>query len=145
MLKDITLGQFFPGNSVIHKLDPRMKIILCIVYIVAIFLCKSLASYIFLIVATVLLVVVSRLPVKTILRGLKPIVFILIFTTVLNVFWHGGEHVLFSFWKITVYLEGVTSAAFMIVRIISLVIGTSVILTYTTSPILISCTNCQVA
>ena len=135
MLKDITLGQFFPGNSVIHKLDPRMKIILCIVYIVAIFLCKSLASYIFLIVATVLLVVVSRLPVKTILRGLKPIVFILIFTTVLNVFWHGGEHVLFSFWKITVYLEGVTSAAFMIVRIISLVIGTSVILTYTTSPI----------
>ena len=60
MLKDITLGQFFPGNSVIHKLDPRMKIILCIVYIVAIFLCKSLASYIFLIVATVLLVVYLR-------------------------------------------------------------------------------------
>lgn len=112
-----------------------MKIILCIIYIVAVFLCKSLSSYILLILATFLLVIISRLPVKTILKGIKPLVFIIIFTAILNIFWHSGEHELFSLWKITVYLEGLTSAVFMAIRIISLVVGTCVILTYTTSPI----------
>lgn len=135
MLKDITLGQFFPGKSVLHKLDPRIKLIACIAYIVGIFLCKSVVSYAVLIAATVFLMVISQLPVKTVLKGIKPIVFIILFTAVLNIFWHSGEMVLFSFWRITVYREGVISAVYMVVRIISLVIGTSIILTYTTSPI----------
>ena len=135
MLKDITLGQFFPGNSVLHRLDPRVKIIICIAYIVGIFLCNSLAAYIFLIAMTVLLMLISQLPVKTVLKGIQPVVVIIIFTAVLNVFWRGGETELFSFWIITIYLEGVTSAIFMMIRIIALVIGTCIILTYTTSPI----------
>jgi energy-coupling factor transport system permease protein len=135
MLKDITLGQFFPGNSVLHKLDPRVKIIICIAYIVGIFLCNSLAAYIFLIAVTALLMLVSQLPVKTVLKGIQPVVVIIIFTAILNVFWRGGETKIFSFWIITIYLEGITSAVFMMIRIIALVIGTCIILTYTTSPI----------
>lgn len=135
MLKDITLGQFFPGNSVLHKLDPRIKLIACIAYIVAIFLCKSAVAYGAVIVATVLLMLISKLPIKTVLKGIKPIIFIILFTAVLNVFWHSGETVLWSFWKITVYRKGIISAIYMVVRIVCLVIGTSVILTYTTSPI----------
>lgn len=135
MLKDITLGQFFPGNSLLHKLDPRVKLIVCIAYIVAVFLCRSAAAYACIIVSTLLLMVISRLPISTILKGIKPIVFIILFTAVLNIFWHSGETVLFSFWKITVYLEGIISAIYMMIRITCLVVGTSVILTYTTSPI----------
>lgn len=135
MLKDITLGQFFPGNSVIHKLDPRIKIIACISYIIGIFLCKSAVSYALMLVSALLLVLISRLPVKTVLKSIKPILLVLLFTAVLNIFWHSGETVLFSFWRITVYMEGVISAIYMVLRIVSLVIGTSVILTYTTSPI----------
>ena len=135
MLKDITLGQFFPGNSLLHKLDPRVKLIVCIAYIVAVFLCRSAAAYACIIVSTLLLMVISRLPISTILKGIKPIVFIILFTAVLNIFWHSGETVLFSFWRITVYLEGIISAIYMMIRITCLVVGTSVILTYTTSPI----------
>ncbi len=135
MLKDITLGQFFPGNSALHKLDPRMKIILSIVYIVAVFLCKSVAAYALLILSAIMLVALSRLPAKTILKAVKPLVFIIVFTAFLNVFLHKGDTLLFGFWKINIYLEGVTNAVCMVIRIIILVIGTSVILTYTTSPI----------
>lgn len=135
MLKDITLGQFFPGNSLLHKLDPRVKLIVCIAYIVAIFLCKSAVAYGAVLVGTLLLMVVSRLPIKTVLKGIKPILFIILFTAVLNIFWHSGETVLVSFWRITIYLEGVISAIYMVIRITCLVVGTSVILTYTTSPI----------
>lgn len=135
MLRDITLGQFFPGHSLLHKLDPRVKIIISIAYIVGIFLCDSLSAYILLIATTALLMFISQLPVKTVLKGIQPIVAIIVFTALLNVLWRGGETLLFSFWFITVYLEGVTSALFMMIRIIALVIGTCIILTYTTSPI----------
>ena len=135
MLKDITLGQFFPGNSVIHKLDPRVKILICIAYIVGIFLCQSISSYIFLIVSTVLLMLISQLPIKTVLKGLKPVVLVIFITAVLNLLWRGGETLLFSFWILNIYLEAVVSSVFMMIRITTLVIGTCVILTYTTSPI----------
>lgn len=135
MLKDITLGQFFPGNSILHKLDPRVKLIACIAYIVAIFLCRSAVAYGVMILITTALLIMSKLPIKTVLRGVRSIIFIIMFTAVLNIFWHSGETVLFSFWKITVYLEGVISAIYMVLRISCLVVGTSVILTYTTSPI----------
>ena len=135
MIKDITLGQFFPGQSVLHKLDPRVKIIICIAYIVGIFLCESVSAYIFLIAVTVLLMLVSQLPIKTVLKGIKPVVFVIFITALLNLLWRGGETVLISLGIFDIYLEAVVSSVFMMIRITALVIGTCVILTYTTSPI----------
>lgn len=135
MLRDITLGQFFPGNSILHKIDPRVKIIISIAYIVSVFLAKVASAYILLVAVTAALVIISRIKVKTVLRGVKPLIFIIIFTAIINIFFTTGETLLFEWKFIHVYLEGLVNAAFMAVRIISLLIGTSVILTYTTSPI----------
>lgn len=135
MLKDITLGQYFPGYSILHKLDPRIKLILAIVYIVMIFLAKGVTAYALVVLFTMFLVAVSRIPVKTILKSLKPLLIVLILTAIINIFWNGGTTPLFTIWKITIYTEGVVRAAAMAVRIILLMAGTSVILTYTTSPI----------
>ena len=135
MLKDITLGQFFPGKSILHRLDPRIKLILSILYIVLIFLAKGVTAYALVFLFTVFLVIVSGIPVKTILKSLKPILIVLIFTALINIFWNGGETPLFTVWKITIYCEGVIGAAAMALRIVFLMVGTSVLLTYTTSPI----------
>ncbi len=134
MLKDITLGQFFPGNSVVHKLDPRTKLVMLVVYIVALFLAKSWISYALMFAFLAICIAVSRIPVKSIVRGMKPLVVILIFTGILNVFFTTGEKVLVQFWKITIYWEGIERALFMVVRILMLISGTF-LLTYTTSPI----------
>ena len=134
MLKDITLGQYFPGNSVIHRLDPRTKLIALIVYIVALFSAGNLASYGLVFAFLAVAIALSRIPVKAIVRGLKPLVFILIFTGILNLFFTAGETVLLSFWRISITLEGVTRAIFMMLRILMLICGTF-LLTYTTSPI----------
>ena len=134
MLKDITLGQFFPGNSVVHKMDPRTKLVMLIVYIVALFVAKSYVSYVVMLAFLVGSIAISRIPPKSIIRGMKPLVLILIFTGILNIFFTTGEKVLVSFWKITIYAEGLERAAFMVVRILMLISGTF-LLTYTTSPI----------
>ena len=134
MLKDITLGQYFPGNSVIHKLDPRTKLIMLVVYIVALFMAKSWISYGVMLGFLVACIAVSGIPPKNILRGMKPMVVILTFTGLLNLFMTGGETVLISFWIVTITLEGVIRAFFMVIRILMLITGTF-LLTYTTSPI----------
>ena len=134
MLKDITLGQYFPGNSPVHRLDPRTKLILLIVYIVALFTASNWVSYGIVFVFLALTVGVSRIPVKSILRGMKPLVMILVFTGILNIFFTTGEKILVKFWVITVYWEGVIRAFFMMLRILMLISGTF-LLTYTTSPI----------
>ena len=134
MLKDITLGQFFPGDSVIHKLDPRTKLVMLIVYIVALFVAVSWVSYALMFAFLSFCVVLSKIPPKSIVRGMKPLVLILVFTGVLNIFFTTGEHVLVSFLGITVYMEGLTRAFFMVIRILMLISGTF-LLTYTTSPI----------
>lgn len=134
MLKDITLGQFFPGNSVVHKLDPRTKLVMLVVYIVALFLAVSWVSYGVMLLFLVSCIAISKIPVKSIFRGMKPLVMILIFTGVLNIFFTDGETVLVSFWVITITLEGVVRAFFMMIRILMLISGTF-LLTYTTSPI----------
>ena len=134
MLKDITLGQFFPGKSVVHKLDPRTKLVMLIVYIVALFVAKSWISYGVMLVFLSTCIAISKIPVKNILRGMKPLVMILIFTGVLNIFFTDGETVLVTFWVITITLEGVVRAIFMMTRILMLISGTF-LLTYTTSPI----------
>ncbi len=135
MLKDITLGQYFPGNSVIHRLDPRTKLIMLIVYIVALFMAVSWVSYALMAAFLVVIVKISRIPPKSIVRGMKPLVMILVFTGVLNLFFTVGEgEPLINFWIFTVYAEGLERAVFMVVRILMLISGTF-LLTYTTSPI----------
>ena len=134
MLKDITLGQFFPGNSLIHRLDPRTKLLILIGYIVALFLAFSWLSYGVVFVFLIACIAVSRVPVKAFFKGMKPLIFILVFTGFLNLFFTQGETVLVQFWKITITLEGVIRAFFMIFRILLLITGTF-LLTYTTSPI----------
>ena len=135
-LKDITLGQYFPGNSIVHRLDPRTKLIAVVLYIVALFLAKSFVTYgiMFLLAVSI---AVSKVPVKSIFRGMKPVVFIVIFTAILNLFYTPGDTVLVRFWIFTITLEGVFNAFFMVVRILMLIAGTF-LLTYTTSPILLT-------
>ena len=134
MLKDITLGQYFPGNSPVHRLDPRTKILLLLGYIVALFTAGNWISYLVVFGFLALSIAVSGIAVKSILNGMKPLVVILIFTGVLNIFFTTGEVVLFRIWIITVYFEGVVRALFMVSRILMLIAGTF-LLTYTTSPI----------
>ena len=134
MLKDITLGQYFPGNSYIHRLDPRTKLLGLIVYIVALFVAVNWVSYGIVFLFLAVIIAISTIPLKSIFRGMKPLIFILIFTGILNLFFTGGETVLASFWGIVITVEGVIRAIFMVLRILMLITGTF-LLTYTTSPI----------
>ena len=138
MLKDITLGQFFPGKSFIHAMDPRMKLILTVLYVVALFLVPDFWG--FLIVAALIFLVAafSKISIKVVLKGLKPLLFIIVFTALFNILYGGGEplfpKVEWLFWLKT---DGVKNALFMIIRIILLILGTSY-LTYTTSPVMLT-------
>ena len=134
MLKDITLGQFFPGNSILHRLDPRIKILLMLAFVVLVFFAKTIWSFAYLVLLMFFLIFASGISVSVILKGLKPILFISIFTAVINLFWTSGTVPLVEFYFIRIYLEGFWRALFMIIRIVSLVAGTSILLTYTTSP-----------
>ena len=134
MLKDITLGQYFPGHSPIHRLDPRTKLIGLMGYIVALFVAKSWVSYAVMLVFLVTLIRVSAIPPKSIVKGMKPLVMILVFTGILNLFFTGGETVLLQIWKLTVTKEGLIRAIFMMSRILMLITGTF-LMTFTTSPI----------
>jgi len=136
MIKDITLGQFFPGNSVIHKLDPRMKIILVVLYVVLLFIVNSAVGYAVITAFTFAVIALTKIPVKLYFRGLKPLLFIVVFTALLNLFYSSGEP-LVQFWIFKITLNGIKTAAFMVVRILLLVLGTSV-LSYTTSPIVLT-------
>ena len=134
MLKDITLGQYFPGNSVVHRLDPRTKLIALVVYIVALFSAANWLSYGIMFLFLSSCIAISQISVKSIVRGMKPLVMILIFTGLLNLLFTTGDTVLLQFWQITITLEGVTRAVFMVSRILMLISATF-LLTYTTSPI----------
>lgn len=134
MLKDITLGQYFPGKSVIHRLDPRTKLIAVVLYIVALFVAKSWVSYCLVLLFLVSCVKISAIPPKAIVKGMKPILVILIFTGVLNLFYSEGGRVLVKLGSITITTGGLERAIFMVSRIMMLIAGTF-LLTYTTSPI----------
>ena len=133
MLKDITLGQFFPGDTVIHRLDPRTKLIMVIVYIVTLFSAEKFLTYGIVLAFLAAVIILSKIQLKTILKSLKPLLFIIVLTAVLNLFYTPGEE-LVSFWIFTITKEGIISAAFMALRITMLIAGTFM-LTYTTSPI----------
>ena len=134
MLKDITLGQYFPGKSTIHRLDPRTKLVLLVVYIVALFMAVNWISYGIMLLFLAVSIALSGVPLKAFVKGMKPLMFILAFTAILNLFFTAGDTVLVSFWVITITLEGLIRAFFMLIRILMLVTGTF-LLTYTTSPI----------
>lgn len=134
-MKSIALGQYYPSNSVLHRLDPRIKIIIAILYIVCSFLCKNVISFAALAFVSVILILIGRIPLKIVFRGLRPILFVLVFTSLINVFMTSGDILLFEWKFIHIYAEGIYAAVFMIVRIASLVIGTCMFMTYTTTPI----------
>jgi len=133
MLRDITLGQYYPANSLIHRLDPRVKIMLTLAYIIAIFLIQNFWGYAILLAATVFVVAMSKVPPKFMLKGLRPLLFFILLTAMLNLFMTSGEEI-FRFYFIRITIEGIHLAAFMILRIVFLIIISS-ILTLTTSPI----------
>lgn len=135
MIKDITLGQYFPGESLLHKTDARIKIIILIIYLASIFTAKSTAAFTAAVLLTFCLLLISKINIKIIIRGIKPIIFILIFTAVINLFLSTGQNLLFEWGFIKIYAEGVKNAVMMVIRLVCLIIGTSVILSYTTSPL----------
>ena len=133
MLKDITLGQYFAGDTVVHRLDPRTKLILVVVYIVTLFSAKWFVTYGLVLLTLAGVIMASRIQPKTILKSLKPLLFIIVLTGILNLFYTQGEPVV-QFWVVTITKEGILSAVFMVLRIVLLIAGTFM-LTYTTSPI----------
>ena len=138
MIKDITLGQYFPGDSIIHKLDPRIKLVLTTVFIVVLFLCKGFFPYAIMSVFLFVVVLITKINIKLLFKSLKPILILLIFTGILNVFYNTDGTVVIHFWKITITTAGLYTALFMVIRIVLLVLGTFVMLTYTTSPIMLT-------
>lgn len=138
MLRDITIGQHFPGNSVVHNTDPRLKILLVIAFIVLLFTVNNFVGLGLCLALLVVLYLVAQIPLKMIVKSLKPIMPIVIFTAVLNLFFMSGEgEPLWHFWVLKIYKEGIFYAIFMAVRIVALIAGTS-LLTYTTSPIVLT-------
>lgn len=132
-LKDITLGQYFPGTSLIHRFDPRAKILFTVLFIATIFLCKNVVSYGLTLVVLLVLIAISRVRPKVFLKGMKPIIFIVICTALLNLFYTSGT-VLWSFGILKITEEGLWKAGFIVLRILML-IACTLLLTYTTSPI----------
>ena len=134
-MKNIAIGQYYPSASVLHRLDPRMKIVLAILYIVCSFLCKNILSFALLLLSAPILIGLGKIPLKTVLGGLKAILIILIFTSAINIFLTQGSMLLVEWKFIHIYVEGIYAAIFMTVRIAALIIGTGMFLTYTTTPI----------
>ena len=135
MKSGIAFGQYCEGNSVVHRLDPRAKIIISIIYIVVIFLAKSVSAFLLLTLSAVALIFMTGISPKLILKSMRPLLFIILFTSIINIFWMGGETPLLSFWIINIYLEGIINAILIVLRIVLLITATSVFLTYTTTPL----------
>ena len=133
MLKDITIGQYIPGDTPVHNLDPRIKIIITFVFIAALFFINKFFGYLFVVAFMLLAVGLSKIPVRYIFKGLKPLFVIILLTVALNIFMTEGE-VIYTIWKLKVTKEGLIQAAFMALRLIFLITGAS-LLTLTTSPI----------
>ncbi len=136
MLKDITIGQFFPGNSILHRLDARTKILLTILYLVIVFLANTVESFLVVTLFTLILIFLSRIPLKLILVGMKPLLFIILFMLIFHIFSHPtGTKLVELFWGLSIWTGGIYYAIFISLRIVLLLCGTCVLLTYTTSPI----------
>lgn len=132
MLRDITIGQYYPAESRVHELDPRVKIAAVFIYLISLFVFSSFIGYVVVTVFLVAAIIKSKVPFSYILKGLKPILFLLLFTAVFNIFGTKGD-VLFEYKFITITWQGLRKGAFMSMRLIYLILGSS-LLTYTTTP-----------
>ena len=141
MALDITLGQYYGTGSVIHRLDPRAKLLFVLFFIVSIFMAKDVYAFGFLALVVIMSIIISKVPFRLVLKGLKPLVLIIVFTSLLNIFLSQGEELLFTkeiipgFWTVNLYKEGLINAALLAMRIIILLMGTSVYFSYATTPI----------
>ncbi len=136
MNSGVSFGQYYPANSLLHRLDPRTKVLMTVLYIVCTFLCSGTLGFAALLLSAIVLVLISRIPMGMILRSLRPLLFIIVFTSLINVFMTKGESLLTpESWVISIYAEGIWNAVFMVLRISVLILGTGVFLTYTTTPI----------
>lgn len=136
MIKDITLGQYLPGNSPVHRLDPRTKILIVFAYIALVFSVKNVVGYVLSTLFPVVVCIISKIPLKMIVKSLKPLLVFIVFTALINLFMTKGE-IVFSFWVFNITKEGIVLTVKMALRLILLVAGTS-LLTYTTSPIVLT-------
>jgi len=137
MLKDITLGQYFPGNTFAHRLDPRTKIILTFIYIVSLFVVNSFTAYALMAIVLLVCMKISNVKPRAMVKGLRPMVMIIAITAFINAFFTGGEDIIFQLGVLRLTWDGLRRAAFMLLRIVLLICGTF-LLTYTTSPLAIT-------
>ncbi|ADU26574.1 energy-coupling factor transporter transmembrane component T family protein [Ethanoligenens harbinense] len=136
MIRDITIGQFFPGESVVHRMDPRMKTLLALLYMAALFTAATPAGLAVAAAFILLVAVLAHIPMRMLLSGIRPLLFVILLAGVVNIFYVPG-HALAHVWIFTITREGIATAVFMSVRVIFLIIGASM-LTYTTSPIMLT-------
>lgn len=133
MIRDITIGQYYATDSVIHKLDPRVKVVCTFAYIISLFCFNQLSGYIIAAIFFWCIIKLSKVPFKFVVRGIKPVLFMLVFTAMLNLFWTSGGNVLVKFGIITITEEGIERTVFMALRLVFLIIGSSV-MTLATTP-----------
>lgn len=133
MLKNITLGQYFPGDTPIHRLDPRIKILIAILFLVAVFVVRTMWGFLALAVLFAIMIAMAKIGPITILRSIRPLLFIIIFTFVLNVLFYNGETIYWEWGILKISKEGIEKAVFIAIRLVLLIIATS-FLTLTTSP-----------
>ncbi len=138
MIKDVALGQYFPGTSIIHRLDPRIKLILTILFIISLFMCDGIIPYAIMSTFLFIVILITKINIGLIFKSLRPILILLAFTAALNLFYTHKGNVLFSFGFIVITSGGIYTALYMILRITLLVVGTFIMLTYTTSPIMLT-------
>lgn len=135
-MKNVAFGQYYPVDSVIHRMDPRAKIIMAILYIVCTFICKNVFCFVLLVLTTGAVILLSRIPLRVVIASIKPLIFILMFTSFINIFASRGEHLLTpENWWLKIYAEGLWNALFMVLRIVALLASTGVFLSFTTTPI----------
>lgn len=133
MLRDITLGQYYPADSVIHKLDPRVKLFGAFVYIISLFTFRGVWGFLLASVFLVSVIRLSKVPISYMVKGLKAILILMVITALFNLFLTPGDQALFQFWILKVTMEGAKNAAFMLIRLVYLIVGTS-IMTLATTP-----------
>ena len=134
-MKTFSFGQYYPVSSPIHSLDPRSKIILAVIYIVSSFLCRNILSFLLLLVSVFALAALAKIKLSILLKSVKPLMFVFIFSFLINVFLTKGDTLLISFGIIQIYREGLIDAFLITVRILVLVLGSGLLMTYTTTPI----------
>lgn len=133
MIRDITIGRYYPIESVVHKLDPRVKIFGTFIYVLSLFVCKNIYFYLFSLLVLMLMVFISKVDIRYILRGIRPIIFVIVFTGITNILFVSEKKVIFNWKFIKIYEDVVENAVLFCIRLLAIIIGTS-LMTYTTTP-----------